>query len=77
MRGKRSLTPEEEAKLLRLDDLRYALRDKNLAIAFNLPQQTLRVVLHRLRSRRRRQAEQKNKQICCSDGEPSGVDSGA
>jgi hypothetical protein len=66
MRGKRALTPEEEAKLLRLDDLRYSLRDKNLAIGFGIPEQTLRVILHRLRRQRRERAEQEFQQICDS-----------
>lgn len=56
MRGKRSLTAEEEAKLLRLDDLAYSLRAKNLARAFKIPEPTLRHILVRLRRERRDRA---------------------
>lgn len=67
MRGKRALTPEDEAELLRLDDLRYVLRDKNLAIAFGIPEATLRWTLTRLRLERREKAERQFKQKCGSD----------
>lgn len=66
MRGKRSLTPEQEAQLLRLDDLAYSLRLKNLARHFNIPEPTLRNILWRLRRERREQAAQENKQNCNS-----------
>lgn len=57
MRGKRSLSSEEEAKLLRLDDLAYTLRAKNLARHFQIPEPTLRNILVRLRRERRERAE--------------------
>jgi hypothetical protein len=67
MRGKRALSPEDEAELLRLDDLRYTLRDKNLALMFNVAPKTLRDILSRKRRERIEQAERKFGQKCGSD----------
>lgn len=62
MRGKPTLTPEQEAKLLRLDDLAYAYRKKNLALHFsrvtgtNITEKALRHILVRLRRAREQEA---------------------
>ena len=50
------MTPECEQWLLRIDDMRYAMRGKNLTIALKVSEATLRHILRRLRRQRRRAA---------------------